>query len=120
MIRTAIRSRRIVWFVFVVVLIGSAAASGCSRRRYRLAADNQAYDLIAEKGAMCPAWDTGPWNVYGNPRSRYYDACDPDKPPMPPDDPCSHTFMREIDGMKGWKHWDDFGSRVPTGQSQVA
>ena len=30
---------------------------------------------------------------------------------MPPDDPCSHMFMREVDGMKGWKHWDDFGSR---------
>lgn len=111
MIRMANRSRITVWLVCVVVLISSIALSGCSRRRYRLAADKQAYALIGEKGAMCPAWDTGPWNIYGDPRSRYYDACDPDKPPMPPDDPCSHTFMREVDGMKGWKHWNDFGSR---------
>ena len=79
MIRMAIRSRRIIWLVCVVVLISTVLFTGCSRRRYRLAADKQAYDLIAEKGAMCPAWDTGPWNVYGDPRSRYYDPCDPDR-----------------------------------------
>ena len=112
MIRMAIRSRRTIWLVCVVVLISTVLLTGCSRRRYRLAADKQAYDLIAEKGAICPQWDTGPWNVYGDPRSRYYDACDPDRAPMPPDDPCSHMFMREVDGMKGWKHWDDFGSRA--------
>ena len=95
----------------VVLLVSTLVVTGCSRRRYRLAADKQAYDLIAEKGAMCPAWDTGPWNVYGDPRSRFFDPCNPDRPPMPPDDPCSHTFMRDIDGMKGWKHWNDFGSR---------
>lgn len=111
MIRTVIRSRRLVWLLCVVVVISAVAASGCSRRRFRLAADKQAYDLIAEKGAMCPAWDTGPWSIYGDPRSRYYDPCEPDRPPMPPDDPCSHVFMREVAGMKGWKHWNDFGSR---------
>lgn len=111
MVRMAIRSQRFVWLLCVVVLIGGLTATGCSRRRYRLAADNQAYDLVKEKAAMCPAWDTGPWNVYGDPRSRYYDACDPDKSPRPPDDPCSATFMRDVDGMLGWRHWDDFGSR---------
>ncbi len=44
-------------------------------------------------------------------RSRFYDNCSPDKPPMPPDDPASHEFMCEVDGMKGWKHWSDFGVR---------
>ncbi len=29
---------------------------------------------------------------------------------MPPDDPQSHQLMREVDGMKGYQHWDKNGS----------
>ncbi len=100
-----------VWTVCLILVATSVLAPGCSRQRHRLAADKQTYDLVAEKAAVNPKWDTGPWNVYGDPRSRYFDNCDPDRPPMPPDDPCSHLFMRDVAGMKGWKHWNDFGSR---------
>jgi hypothetical protein len=31
---------------------------------------------------------------------------------MPQDDPASHEYMLRVDGMKGWKHWDDNGHRV--------
>ena len=112
MIRLATRTPRFTQLVCLVLLVGTVLMTGCTRGRYRLAADKQAYDLVAEKGAMCPPWDTGPWNVYGDKRSRYFDTCNPDRPPMPPDDPCSHVFMRDVAGMKGWKHWDDFGSRA--------
>ncbi|MHB9065051.1 MAG: TolC family protein [Pirellulaceae bacterium] len=111
MITMATRFPRSTQAVCVVLLVSIVVLSGCTRRRYRLAADAQSYDLVAEKGAMNRQWDPGPWSVYGDPRSRYFDECDPDRPPMPPDDPCSHVFMREVDGMKGWKHWDEFGSR---------
>lgn len=104
-------SSRPAWAVCLMLLAVQILAAGCSRERHRLAADKQTYDLIAEKAALNPKWDTGPWNIYGDPRSRYFDTCDPDRPPMPPDDPCSHLFMRDVAGMKGWKHWSDFGSR---------
>jgi len=84
--------------------------SGCHRHDYRLAADRQAYDLVKEKSTD-PRWAIGKWSVYTNPCSRYYDIYDPDKPPMPPDDPASHQYMIEVDGMKGGKHWNDWGSR---------
>ncbi len=111
MIKLATRSPRFTQLVCLALLVSTVVLTGCTRRRYRLAADQQAYDLIAEKGAMNPQWDTGPWNVYGDSRSRYFDQCNPDQPPMPPDDPSSHVFMRDVAGMKGWKHWDDFGTR---------
>ena len=103
------RTRRL---VALFSLCGLVLMAGCTRERYRLAADSQSYDLVREKATMNPTWDVGPWNVYGDPRSRFFDECDPDKPPMPPDDPCSHVFMKEIDGMKASKHWDDFGYRA--------
>ncbi len=104
-------SPRFVRLVCLTVLFCLVVQTGCSRRRYRLAADRQAADLIGEKNALNSHWALRNWNVYGDPRSRYFDNCDPDRPPMPPDDPASHLFMREVDGMKGWKHWDDFGVR---------
>ncbi|MEZ6134238.1 MAG: TolC family protein [Pirellulaceae bacterium] len=30
---------------------------------------------------------------------------------MPADDPASHRYMHCVDGMKGWKHWGDYGVR---------
>ncbi len=111
MVKTATWSPRVVWLVCTALLVCNVICSGCSRHRHRLAADKQVYNLVGEKAAMCPAWDPGPWSVYGDPRSRYFDTCDPDKPPMPPDDPCAHTFMHEVDRMKGWKHWHDNGTR---------
>ena len=30
---------------------------------------------------------------------------------MPQDDPTAHQYMRCVDGMKGWKHWYDNGTR---------
>ena len=104
-------SPRFVRLVCLTVLFCLVVQTGCTRQRYRLAADRQAGDLIAEKGAMNPDWALQDVKVYGDQRSRYFDNFDPDKPPMPPDDPASHTFMREVDGMKGWKHWYDFGIR---------
>ncbi len=95
----------------VTTLIGTLSQTGCSRQRYRIAADRQAGDLIAEKGAMNSDWALQELRVYGDKRSRYFDNFDPDKPPMPPDDPASHEFMQEVNGMKGWKHWYDNGIR---------
>ena len=86
------------------------AAGGCSRTEYRLQADREAYDMIAERNED-PRWRAADYSIEIDPRSRYFDPCDPDRPPMPPDDPASHEYMRGVAGMKGWKHWYDNGVR---------
>jgi hypothetical protein len=38
-----------------------------------------------------------------------FDPFDPDREPMPMDDPAAHRKMRSVDGMKGSSHWYDNG-----------
>jgi hypothetical protein len=92
-------------------LVGALACLlfGCSLPRYRLSADREAYQVVAEK-ATSPRWAQPGFSIAIDPRSRYYDQYDPDREPMPPDDPAAHQYMHYVDGMKGWKHWDDNGS----------
>jgi len=87
------------------------AAGGCSRTEHRLQADRAAHDVIAERNAD-PRWHAADYSIEIDPRSRYFDPCDPDRPPMPADDPASHQYMHLVAGRKGWKHWDDNGDRI--------
>ncbi len=98
------------WWSLACGLILSTVG-GCSRKYYRLQADAEAYQLIQEKGTD-ERWARREFSVYPDVRSRFYDPYDPDYPPMPPDDPESHQFMHEVYGMKGSKHWHDYGDRV--------
>ena len=99
---------RVMAVLLVSVII---AASGCSRTEYRLQADREAYGVIAERN-VDPRWQTADYSIEMDPRSRYFDPCDPDRPPMPPDDPASNQYMQIVDGMKGWEHWHDNGDRI--------
>lgn len=52
----------------------------------------------------------GGWGLPGfrlgyDPRSRYFDPTNPDRPPMPPDDPTSHQLMHYIDGKRGARNY---------------
>ena len=85
-------------------------APGCSRKEYRLDADREAYDVIAERNGDS-RWQVADYSIDIDPRSRYFDPYDPDRPPMPADDPASHEYMRLVHGIKGWKHWEDNGHR---------
>ena len=87
-----------------------AATHGCSRQHYRLQADREVDALIEEK-SNDPRWAVDNFSIEMNPRSRYYDDYDPDKPPMPPDDPASHQYMHCVDCKKGWPHWHRNGDR---------
>jgi hypothetical protein len=94
------------FFPAVVILL-----AGCTRERYFRQADQEVRGLIAEKSDD-PRWSAPPdFTVMMDPRSRYYDPCDPIRPPMPPDDPASHVFMHCVDGMKGWRCWHANGDR---------
>ncbi len=103
-----------VWVMPVLLVSVVIAAGGCSRKErteHRLQADREAYDVIAERN-VDPRWHADDYSIEIDPRSRYFDPYDPDRPPMPPDDPASNQYMHLVDGMKGWKHWDDNGHRV--------
>ncbi len=84
-------------------------AAGCSRAVYRQNADRDSYSAIhaASDGLLSPdalhafkAADITPFED-----SRFFDPFDPDKAPMPPDDPLSHKIMLEVDGHKGPSVW---------------
>jgi hypothetical protein len=59
---------------------------GCTRRFFRNAADKEVNDILAEKDRHL-AWKIEQWHVYPDPRARFADPTNPDRPPMPPDDP---------------------------------
>ena len=40
-----------------------------------------------------------------------YDPYNPDRPPIPEDDPDAHAFMHTVDGKNGWPFWHDNGER---------
>lgn len=105
------RIAAIAWVMPVLLVSIAIAVSGCSRTEYRLRADREAYDAIAERN-VDPRWQAADYSIEIDPRSRYFDPYDPDRPPMPRDDPASHQYMNLVDGKKGWKHWDDNGHRV--------
>lgn len=96
--------------LLAVPLLLLLLVNGCSRTRYRLQADGEAYGVIGERNSD-PRWYNPDPVIDIDPRSRYFDRYDPDCPPMPIDDPASHQYMHCVDGEKGWKHWDDFGLR---------
>jgi len=85
------------------------ATEGCTRRHYRLQADRATYAAIAESTSN-PEYALPVFDVYPDPRSRFYDPTDPDSPPMPPDDPESHRYMECVYGMRGARGWDRFGN----------
>jgi hypothetical protein len=99
------------WVIPVLLVSVVIAVCGCSRIEHRLQADREAYDVIAERN-VDPRWHAADYSIEIDPRSRYFDPCDPDHPPMPQDDPASNQYMRLVDGKKGWKHWDDNGVRA--------
>ena len=101
------------WRARLIVLCIAALASGCCRTRtdHRIKADQGAYDAIREKNTD-PRWCEPNVDIKLDPRSRFYDPFDTDRPPMPQDDASSHTYMHCVDGKKGWKHWHDNGNVI--------
>ncbi|HLJ10511.1 MAG TPA: hypothetical protein VKU82_04945, partial [Planctomycetaceae bacterium] len=60
------------------------AATGCTRKYWRKQADDLTYNLIRDK-QNDPRWATERVMVETDPRSRFYEAFDPDWEPLPPD-----------------------------------
>ncbi len=102
----------VLWGTLVAILF---LAPGCSRPHYRRWADSDAYQLInaANRQTETPLPRT---TINFNPMSRFYDPYNPDRPPMPPDDPISHRLMHYVANKKGYKHWHKNGD-VPSVES---
>ncbi len=96
------------WQWWLLIALMALILSGCSRAHYRRRADREAYGLIG-CAASDPRWALKDYSITPNPASRMFDPNDPDRPPMPPDDPTSAELMRFIDGKRGWPHWDRNG-----------
>jgi hypothetical protein len=73
------------------MILAFLAGAGCSRRFFRKQADREVLGLLAEKDKD-PRWKIEFLHVYPDPRSRFADWTNPDRPPMPPDDVAAKTL----------------------------
>jgi outer membrane protein TolC len=89
-----------------VTLLGTG---GCGRAFYRRQAD-QEVDALVHDAATDPRWPLEGFTIQPDPKSRMYDPFDPDRPPMPPDDPTAHRLMHCVDGKRGWPCWHRYGN----------
>jgi outer membrane protein TolC len=89
-------------------LAGISGLSGCSRQFWRKQADRDSYSAIAEK-LNDKHWVVPRFDLEPDPRSRFYEPHDPDKIPLPPDDPTAHEVMHTVSGRKGYNGWHKLG-----------
>src|SRR5690242_14755462 len=81
--------RRLAW---AAVALGCATGgSSCTRSFFRERADKEVDAVLCEKDKY-PQWRIEQYHVYPDPRARFADPTDPDRPPMPPDDPAAHDL----------------------------
>ena len=97
--------RHISLVALTAIIIG---LSGCSRAFYRVQADREVACIVNQTShgteSVIPNLTIMP-----HPQSRMFSPGPPDCPPMPPDDPVSHRYMRCVDGKRGWPYWDMYG-----------
>lgn len=93
---------------WVVLLATIGVMAGCTRARYRTAADQQSYAIMAQR-IVYPQFDIGRLQLEPQEYSRLADPFDPDFPPRPPDDPAAKLFMERPGGLRGSKHWNRDG-----------
>lgn len=74
-----------------VALFGLLAAPGCSRHQFRQRADKDVEGVITQKNVYAD-WQVRNWHVYPDPRARFSDASNPDRPAYPPDDPAARAL----------------------------
>ncbi len=93
----------------LAALSGGLLSEGCTRQKYRCKVDTEAYYLIDQKIAESCEATGAPYRIEIDARSRMFDPFNPDRPPMPEDDPQSNRYMRMVDGKKGYPLWEANG-----------
>ncbi len=94
---------------WVALLVACLVSVGCSRAFWRKQADQDTYAVLSEK-LNDARWSLPRIDVTPDPRSRFYDPYDPDKEPLPPDDPAAHQYMHWAAGKRGYKSWHKLGT----------
>jgi hypothetical protein len=79
------------------------AANGCTRTYHRTRADIETSTIVSEK--VDTVGTPAIRNVQVDRASRMFDPFNPDRPPMPEDDPVSHRYMQFVDGKKHYPLW---------------
>jgi hypothetical protein len=82
--------------------------AGCTRAFYRRSADRETYATIGQH-ADENRWPIASPGIIPPPESRLFDPYNPDRPPMPPDDPAADAFMVRPNGIRGSRHFHDDG-----------
>jgi outer membrane protein TolC len=90
----------------LIVLAGLVV--GCTRAHYRTQADRESYGAIRERNGD-PRWSLPRISVNTPPVSRLYDPFNPDRPPLPPDDPAAYRYMVCPNGIHGSRRWHKDG-----------
>lgn len=101
--------RNTTWLLLAAM--GMSSLSGCSRQFWRKQADKDTYAAIGER-LTDPHWQLPRIDLTPDHRSRFYDPFDPDKEPLPPDDPAAHEFMHSVNGRRGYKNWHKLGTAL--------
>lgn len=83
----------------VLGVTAMATGLGCSRTSYRLAADRQSYGILRERD-LSPTWHVPPRAVEADVRTRIGDPINPDRAPIPIDEPAARQF--QVSGR--WPH----------------
>jgi hypothetical protein len=75
----------------LLALCAASLSSGCTRQFFRKTSDEEVDAVLAEKDKN-PDWQIEHFHVYPDPRARFADPTDPDRPPAPPDDPATRDL----------------------------
>lgn len=84
-------------------------SQGCTRNSHRMKADYEASYLLDQKRAESCELNPANYRIDIDPRSRMFDPFNPDRPPMPEDDPQANAYMRMVDNKKGYPLWEANG-----------
>ena len=100
------------------MLLLAISCVGCSRAQYRVHADQDVHELIAERND--PSYILPVRTVAADSHSRMADFSDPDCGPLPPDDPAASRFMKRPYKSNGSDVWYERGqlSTVENGSWQ--
>jgi outer membrane protein TolC len=93
-----------------VLGVVATVTAGCQRAYYRERADHEAYRIIDEKVIDSGQDPQELLRITIDRRSRMFNPFDPDRPPMPVDDPHSHRYMHFVDGRRGYPLWHANGT----------
>lgn len=75
----------------VLIAMLLAFAPGCTRKFFRTCADDDVTGVLTQKNVF-PEWKVENWHAYPDPRARYADLSNPDRPTFPPDDFASYRL----------------------------